>query len=150
MWPGVQGPPCASGASYRLAAHFETRQHPLGLLLLPLPLIHLFLLPLCVLCDLCGRFWALFTIHNLASEGALGLIALLRKNALFVGHKKGGENLAVLLTLCATCQVHGVNPEAWLADVRVRIWVRGVSMDEQMPWNWVKGGVLVPELRMAA
>ncbi len=145
----MQAPPCASGASYRLAAYFKTRQHPLGLLLLPLPLLHLFLLPLCVLCDLCGRFWAPFTIHNIASKRALGIIALLRKNALFVGHKEGGENLAVLLTLRATCQLQGVNPEAWLADVLVRIWVRGVSMDEQLPWNWVKGGVVVPELRTA-
>ncbi len=56
----------------------------------------------------------------------------------------------MLLTLCATCQLYGVNPEAWLADVLVRIWVRGVSLDEPMPWNWVKGGVVVPELRMAA
>jgi transposase len=88
-------------------------------------------------------------IHNNASEWALRIIALLRKNALFVGHKEGGENLAVLLTLRATCQLQGVNPEAWLADVLVRIWVRGVSMDEQLPWNWVKGGVVVPELRTA-
>ncbi len=86
----VQAPQCASRASHRSAAHFETRQLPLGLLLRPLPLLHLFLLPLCVLCDLCGRFWAPFTIHNIASEWALGIIALLRKNALFVGHKEGG------------------------------------------------------------
>jgi transposase len=60
-------------------------------------------------------------IHNNASERALRVIALLRKNALFVGHKEGGEDLAVLLTLGATCQLHGVNPEALLADVLVRI-----------------------------
>jgi transposase len=91
-----------------------------------------------------------FTIHTIASERALRIIALLRKNALFVGHKEGGENLAVILTLCATCQLHGVKPEAWLADVLVRIWVRGVSIGERMPWNCLKGVFVVPELRMAA
>jgi hypothetical protein len=52
-----------------------------------------------------------------------------------VGHKEAGENLAVHLTLCATCQLQGVNPEACLTDVRVRIWVRGASIAERMPWN---------------
>jgi hypothetical protein len=60
----------------------------------PLPLL-LFLLPLCVLCDLCGRFWASFTVHTNASKRALIVIALLRKNALFVGHKEGGEHLGL-------------------------------------------------------
>lgn len=69
---------------------------------------------------------------------------------MFALHQEGGENLAVLLTLCATSQLHGVNPEAWLADVQVRIWVCGASIAERMPWNSVKGGVVVPELRMAA
>ncbi len=115
----------------------------------PLPLL-LFLLPLCVLCDLCGRFLAPFTIHTIASKRALRIIALLRKNALFVGHEGSGENLAVLLTLRATGQFHGANPEAWLADVLVRIWVRGVSIGERMPWNCLKGVFVVPELHIAA
>jgi hypothetical protein len=44
----------------------------------------------------------------------------------------------------------GEGAEARLADVLLRIWVRGASMDEPMPWNWVKGEVVVPEHRMAA
>jgi hypothetical protein len=43
-----------------------------------------------------------------------------------------------------------VNPEAWLEEVFVRIWVRGVFMDDRMPWSYVKGGVAVLDLRMAA
>jgi hypothetical protein len=69
---------------------------------------------------------------------------------MFALHQEGGENLAALLTLCATGQFHGANPEARLADVLMQTWVRRVSMDERMPWNWEKGGFVVPELRMSA
>ena len=48
-------------------------------------------------------------------------IALNRKNALFAGHDLGAENWAVLASLIATCKWHGVNPEAWLANVLTRL-----------------------------
>ena len=38
-------------------------------------------------------------IHNNASESALRIIALLRKNALVVGHDEGGHHLAILLSV---------------------------------------------------
>ena len=78
-------------------------------------------------------------IHNNASESALRIVALLRKNALFVGHDEGGRHLAILLSLCATCRLHDVNPEEWMADALIRVTERGSTVEELLPWNWKVG-----------
>lgn len=78
-------------------------------------------------------------IHNNLSERALRVVALLRKNSLFVGSDDGGENLAMLLTMAATCRLHGVDPEVWLADVLIRVTERGSTVEELFPWNWKTG-----------
>jgi len=78
-------------------------------------------------------------IHNNLSERALRIVALLRKNALFVGSDEGGQHLAMLLTMAATCQLHGVDPEAWLEDVLIRIGERGSTVEELLPWVWKTG-----------
>lgn len=48
-------------------------------------------------------------------------MALRRKNYLFVGSDEAGRNLAGLSSLVATCEVNGVNPGAYLADVLMRL-----------------------------
>jgi hypothetical protein len=48
-------------------------------------------------------------------------VALGRKSFLFVGHEAAGENLAGLYALVATCEANPVNPEAYLADVLLRV-----------------------------
>jgi len=75
-------------------------------------------------------------VDNNVSERALRIVALLRKNALFVGHDEAGQNLAMLLTIVATCQLHGVEPRRYLADVIVRVNEPGVTVDDLLPWNW--------------
>lgn len=75
-------------------------------------------------------------VDNNVSERALRIVALLRKNALFVGHDVGGQNLAILLTIVSTCALHGVEPRRYLADVIVRVNTPGVTVDELLPWNW--------------
>lgn len=74
-------------------------------------------------------------LDNNIAERQLRAIAIGRKNFLFAGHNEGAQNLAVLQSIVATCQLHGVNPEAYLADVLVRI---GTERDVEalMPWNW--------------
>ena len=49
-----------------------------------------------------------------AAERALKPVAIGRKNFLFAGKDEGAENLAKLQTIVATCQKHGVNPQAYL------------------------------------
>lgn len=78
-------------------------------------------------------------IHNNLSERALRVVAMLRKAALFVGSDESGEHLAMLLSMTATCQLHGVDPERWLADVLIAVSVPGLTVEELLPWNWATG-----------
>lgn len=78
-------------------------------------------------------------IHNNLSERVLRIVALLRKNALFVGNDESGENLAMLLSMTATCRMHGVNPESWLADVLIAVGETGTTAEDLLPWNWKTG-----------
>jgi transposase len=43
------------------------------------------------------------------------------RRSTYGGHDLGAENWAVLATVIETCKLHGVNPEAYLADVLTRI-----------------------------
>ena len=78
-------------------------------------------------------------IHNNLSERALRIVALLRKNALFVGNDESGEHLAMLLSMTATCQLHDVDPELWFADVLLAIGEPGYTAEDLLPWNWKTG-----------
>jgi transposase len=60
-------------------------------------------------------------IDNNAAENALRRIAVGRKNWLFAGSDNGGRTAAILFSLIATCQRHGVEPFAYLRDVLTRI-----------------------------
>ena len=75
------------------------------------------------------------TIHNNLSERALRIIALLRKNSLFAGTDEAAQRFAQLLSLLATCQMHDVNPEVWLAGVRLAINEPGLIAEELLPWR---------------
>ena len=77
-------------------------------------------------------------LDNNTSERALRIIAVGRKNFLFVGHHEGGQNLAILQTVCSTCLLHGVNPYEYIRDVAVRVGAHPASrLDELLPMNWV-------------
>jgi transposase len=76
-------------------------------------------------------------VDNNASERALRVAALGRKNFLFVGHDEAGENLAGLYSLISTCEANGMNPAAYLADVLIRVQSHPASrIDELLPHNW--------------
>lgn len=79
----------------------------------------------------------LIPIHNNASEAALRIIALARKNSLFFGHDAAGERFAVLYSLIATCQKHDVNPVEYLTDVLLRIQDHPKArIAELLPHRW--------------
>lgn len=74
---------------------------------------------------------------NNRSEAALRRVALGRKVFLFVGNLEAGENLAGLYSLVASCELHGVNPIAYLSDVLLRIDRHPASrIDELLPDAW--------------
>ncbi|RYZ33330.1 MAG: IS66 family transposase [Myxococcaceae bacterium] len=76
-------------------------------------------------------------LDNNRSEAALRKAALGRKNFLFVGHEAAGENLAGLYALVATCEANGVNPEAYLADVLLRVQTHpNARIGELLPHEW--------------
>jgi transposase len=56
-------------------------------------------------------------LHNNHSELALRREAIGRKNWLFVGNDEGGETNATFVTLLASCQLHGLEPWAYLRDL---------------------------------
>jgi transposase len=60
------------------------------------------------------------------------------------GHRRGslnGYNLAGLYSLMATCRLHGVNPEAYLADVLMRVGTHPASeIGELLPHRWTSSG----------
>jgi transposase len=63
----------------------------------------------------------LVPMHNNASEAALRIVALLRKNSMFFGNERAARRFMVLYSLIATCVRHDVNPEAYLTDVLLRV-----------------------------
>ena len=56
-------------------------------------------------------------IHNNVSENALRREALGRRNWIFVGNDEGGEVNATLVSLLASCEMHGLEPLGYLRDL---------------------------------
>jgi transposase len=76
-------------------------------------------------------------LDNNLSENALRIIALGRKNFLFVGHEEAGQNLAILQTITSTCRLHNVDAYEYIKDVLIRIQTHPASkIDELLPQNW--------------
>lgn len=76
-------------------------------------------------------------LDNNASESALRVVALGRKNFLFVGGPETGQNLAGLYSLVSTCEAHDVDPIEYLRDVLLRVDTHPASrIDEILPHRW--------------
>lgn len=81
----------------------------------------------------------LLNLDNNSSERALRIMALGRKNFLFVGNEQCGTNLAVLQTIVSTCKLHGIDPYDYIKDVLIRIRTHPAKQIEQLlPQNWVQ------------
>jgi transposase len=73
-------------------------------------------------------------------ERAMRPIALNRKNSLFAGHDAGAANWACLASLIETAKIHGIDPQAYLADILAKL-VNGWpahNLDELLPWAWAE------------
>jgi transposase len=77
-------------------------------------------------------------IHNNASERRLRVVALGRKNYLFVGHPRAGRNLAGLYSLVGSCIANRVEPTEYLTDIlpRVAAAKTDADLDELLPDRW--------------
>lgn len=79
-------------------------------------------------------------VDNNRSEAALRVVALGRKNFLFVGHESAGKNLAGLYSLIATCEACGKNPMEYLPDVMRRVSTHpAAQIRELLPDRWQLG-----------
>ena len=73
-------------------------------------------------------------VESIFRDVKLGL-----KNYLFVMSDLGGEALAGFYSLIMTCDLHGIIPQDYLADILVRL-ANGhpnSDIDSLLPWNWV-------------
>ena len=92
------------------------------------------------------RQWRAFTrflddgdlaIDNNASERALRMVAIGRKNWIFAGSDAGGRRAAILYSLIATCKNIGVDPFAYLRDVIARVSTHPMRRIEELtPRGW--------------
>jgi transposase len=71
-------------------------------------------------------------IDNGLVERLFRRVAIVRKNALFVGSHDGGRRAAVIFSVLTTCELIGLNPEAYLADILPRL-ARGISLADDLP-----------------
>lgn len=81
-----------------------------------------------------------FEIDNGEVERRIRRVAIGRKNYLFAGSDKGAKRLADAYTVFGSCQIHGVDPLAWAADVIGKLqdgWPVA-RLDELLPDAWAK------------
>ncbi|MCA9619323.1 MAG: IS66 family transposase, partial [Myxococcales bacterium] len=71
-------------------------------------------------------------IDNGLVERLFRRVAVVRKNALFVGSHDGGRRAAVLFSILGTCELIGLEPVAYLSDVLPKL-ARGITIATDMP-----------------
>ena len=85
----------------------------------------------------CFLRYASIPPDNNIAEASLRRVALGRSNFLFVGHEDAGKNLAILYTLVASCEKHGVNAITYLSDVLLRVQTHPASrIEDLLPHRW--------------
>src|SRR5262249_21407628 len=78
-------------------------------------------------------------LENNAAERALRIIAVGRKNWLFFGSDDHANAAGNLFSLFASCKLHGLDPEAYLADVtRVFPYCPRERYLELAPKDWLR------------
>lgn len=87
------------------------------------------------LCRYCGQ--GCLDIDNNAAERALKRVAIGRKNWLFAGNDAFGRHHAVLWSLIASAEAHGIDPQAYLRSVLAKIGqTPGSELEQFLPEVW--------------
>lgn len=90
-------------------------------------------------------------LDNNAVEREFKLAKLGLKNFLFAQSEIGCDAIADFYTLIATCRLHGVDFEEYLADILAKLesgWSQS-KIEEILPWNWKPGESKSPKDRSA-
>ncbi len=78
-------------------------------------------------------------LDNNAAERAIRQVAVGRKNYMFAGSVKGGKTAAILYSLIGSCKVLGINPQAYLEDVLMKVAITPQSEAHTLTlWGWQK------------
>ena len=77
-------------------------------------------------------------IGDATAENAIRPVAVSPKNWLFGGSERGGHTAAMLISLLATCQQHGVPLAMALARARTRATDRPGGQPIPPPFNFTK------------
>ena len=66
------------------------------------------------------------------------VMAITRKNFMFVGSDRGGDRAAIFYTLIESAKLNGLDPEAYIAAVINRMAKGHLSnaLDALLPWNF--------------
>lgn len=75
-------------------------------------------------------------VDNNYTERTLRIVALLRKNSLFVGSPESGQRTVELLSLAQSCVLSGANPLEYFSDVLMRMNDPPADLRELLPENW--------------
>jgi transposase len=87
------------------------------------------------LCRYCEQGW--LDIDNNAAERALKRVAIGRKNWLFAGNDTFGQHHAVLWSLIASAEAHGLDPQRYLRSVLAKIGQTPLSdLGQFLPEVW--------------
>ncbi len=79
------------------------------------------------------------SIDNNLSERTVKIVALGRKNWLFVASETGGRRAAILFSLVASCKANQVEPFAYLRDLFERLPAHPADqLDDLLPDHWLK------------
>lgn len=82
-------------------------------------------------------------LDNTEVERQIRIVALDRNNSLFAGSHDGARRAAVMYSIICTCHLAGVDPQAYIADVLVRLssgWPKA-RMEELLPHRWAEARV---------
>lgn len=86
-------------------------------------------------------------LDNNIDEQIIRMLAIGRKNWLFVASEAGGKWMAMIYSIFATCSLNGIDPEEYLPDALMRVAMRpnNASVKDLTPIEWLKaknGGTL--------
>ncbi len=84
-------------------------------------------------------------IDNNAAERAMKRVAIGRKNWLFAGNDRAGETTALLYTLIASAERHGVDPQRYLTSVFAKLpFTPEEELDQFLPDVWKRAEAAEP------
>ncbi len=84
-------------------------------------------------------------IDNNAAERAMKRVAIGRKNWLFAGNDRAGETTALLYTLIAGAERHGVDPQRYLTGLFARLpFATESDLDQFLPDVWKQAEATEP------